>query len=52
MALHQNEADGELSEALAVFVRQYDRYRYDRWETVRSHKRKWPRSSGTKSGFE
>ena len=32
-----------------VHVREYLRFRYDRWETVRSHYRKWPRSCGDTS---
>ena len=32
------------SMGLYVFVREYLRFRFDRWETVRSHHRKWPRS--------
>ena len=33
----------ESTEAL-VFVREYLRYRLGRWELVRSHVRKWPKS--------
>ena len=26
-----------------VFVRAYDRFRFDRWERVRAHSRRWPK---------
>lgn len=37
MALHQT-ANGEL-----VFVREYLRHRFGKWERVCSHYRNWPR---------
>jgi hypothetical protein len=38
-----------LDEDRLVFVREYLRYRLDKWETVTSHLRKWPCSSKAKS---
>jgi hypothetical protein len=46
------KATGDLIGDYVVFVREYLRLRYDRWETVRSHIRKWPRSREAKSGNE
>jgi hypothetical protein len=42
MTTLRNQAEGDLIEALVVFVREYLRFRFGRWETVRSHYRNWP----------
>lgn len=40
---------GDLFGDPLVFVREYLRLRLDKWETVRSHLRKWPRTTEAKS---
>lgn len=45
-ALHQ-ETEGATIEGSIVFVREYLRYRFTRWEIVRAHWRRWPRTTGT-----
>jgi hypothetical protein len=29
-----------------LIVREYLRHRFNRWETVRAHRRRWPRTTG------
>jgi hypothetical protein len=50
MTTLRNQTEGDLIEALVVFVREYLRLRLGHWEVVRSHIRKWPRASEAKSG--
>jgi hypothetical protein len=38
----RHETDGATIEGIIVFVREYLRYRFGRWESVRSHYRNWP----------
>jgi hypothetical protein len=49
MSALRQETEGSSIEGVIVFVREYLRYRLGKWEAVKSHLRRWPRSGGTTS---
>jgi hypothetical protein len=38
-----SELSQKLTDDMTVYVREYQRFRYEKWETIVSHFRRWPR---------
>ena len=58
MTILAEETEGDLIEDQRleddpfVNVREYLRYRYSHWETVREHERNWPRRKRGQFGYQ